>query len=144
MSNCPIFLRVLNNTNSKRALFCKDKHEAMKLFYLFGATNSVGNFEAVWEYIGNGKTSKLIDTLGRKLNKQKWRTIEDVTCCIVNFKSDSAYIVDADYEVDVDRSLVALRKTASIIHPPPPQTQTITHGSLVQFLPGFFLADRLI
>jgi len=141
MSNCPIFLRVVENRNSMRALFCKDKTEAMKLFYLFGGANASANFNALWDYINNNKTSKLVESLTRKLNKQKWRTIEDISCCIIDFNTDSAIIVDADVEIDTKNKLVTARRTLSFVHPPktPPK-----HDSLVHFLPGFFLADRLI
>lgn len=142
MNNCPKFLRVVNNTNSNRALFCRSKAEAAKLFYLFGETNSKENFDALWEYINNDKKSNFFEAIARKIDKKIWRTIEDITCCIVDFNFNSAYIIDADFEVDTEKKIVTRRKTIPDIHPP--TVGPFSQDSMTFFLPGFFLADRLI
>lgn len=142
MNNCPKFLRVVNNKNSNRALFCKSKVEAAKLFYLFGETNSNANFDALWEYINNDKKPKFFETIARKIDKKNWRTIEDITCCIVDFNSNSAYIIDADFEVDTEKKIVTQSKSTADIHPP--TVGPFSQDSFTFFLPGFFLADRLI
>lgn len=135
-------MRVVNNKNSNRALFCKSKVEAAKLFYLFGETNSNANFDALWEYINNDKKPKFFETIARKIDKKNWRTIEDITCCIVDFNSNSAYIIDADFEVDTEKKIVTQSKSTADIHPP--TVGPFSQDSFTFFLPGFFLADRLI
>lgn len=143
MNGQPKFLRIPDNSKSNRALFCRNKLDAAKLFYMFEGSRCQQMFAALWDFIELGKASNLLKNVTNKLKRADWRTIEDVTLSIIDFNKDSVYIFSSEIEVDLERKILERRHVKTRPHPPPlPPPQNADECTL--FLPGFLLSERLI